>query len=73
MADREEKKGIVYNANYGGFSVSENTAEILGMDSVYDDVDRSDPRLVRMVETGEEKNRDLRVEYVDRKYVDTGA
>lgn len=42
---------IVLNRCWGGFSLSEKACEVLGLDSPYDDVDRTDPRLIEMVRT----------------------
>ena len=34
---------IVVNKCFGGFSISEKVRDALGLDSVYDEVDRTDP------------------------------
>lgn len=41
---------FVINLCYGGFSLSEQAAAALGLDSVYDDIDRNDERLIALVE-----------------------
>lgn len=41
---------IVLNKCYGGFSISKDAAEVLGLKSEYDYIDRTDARLVNMVE-----------------------
>lgn len=42
---------IVVNRCYGSFSLSEKARDLLGLKSVYDNVDRTDPRLIEVVET----------------------
>lgn len=41
---------IVINTCYGGFSVSEEAAKFLNMPSVYADIDRQEPILIKIVE-----------------------
>ena len=41
---------IVLNRCYGGFSVSNAVAEKLGLESPYDDISRTDSRLIELVE-----------------------
>ena len=41
---------IVVNKCYGGFRLSEKARDLLGLDSVYDNVDRTDPQLIKVVE-----------------------
>lgn len=51
---------IVINRCYGGFSLSKEAADALGLASEYEDVARDDPRLVELVETwGARANGDL--------------
>ena len=48
---------IVVNKCFGGFSVSEKVKEALGLCSVYDEVERDDPKLIHLVETlGDDAN-----------------
>lgn len=42
---------IVVNKCFGGFSVSEKVRDALGLNSVYGEVDRTDPKLIELVET----------------------
>ena len=41
---------MVINACYGGFGLSESAVSALGLESAYDFIDRSDPRLIALVE-----------------------
>jgi len=41
---------IVTNACFGGFSVSDFVVEKLGLEDEYDDVSRTDPRLIALIE-----------------------
>ena len=48
---------IVVNKCFGGFSVSEKVRDALGLNSVYGEIDRTDPKLIELVETlGDEAN-----------------
>lgn len=44
---------LVVNKCYGGFSLSDEALSMLGLEHQYDawDIDRNDPRLVKVVET----------------------
>ena len=41
---------VVINKCYGGFSISKEAMELLGVDSPYPDIKRNDPALVEVVE-----------------------
>lgn len=41
---------VVINKRYGGFSISKEAMELLGVDSPYPDIERNDPALVEVVE-----------------------
>ena len=56
---------IVINTCYGGFSVNDEVAEKLNYDSIYN-YDRTDSRLIEMIEAGE----DVNGEYADLQVVD---
>ena len=45
---------MVINACYGGFSLSESAVSALGLEGPYDFIDRSDPRLIALVEADAE-------------------
>lgn len=48
---------IVVNKCFGGFSVSEKVRDALGLNLVYGEVDRTDPKLIELVEAlGDEAN-----------------
>lgn len=48
---------IVINKCYGGFGLSEKAQKILGLAHMYDDIERTDPKLIEVVETlGNEAN-----------------
>jgi len=46
---------IVVNHCFGGFGLSDEAVERLGLKSRYDDIDRTDSRLVALVEEDAEK------------------
>ena len=41
---------IVINRSFGGFSLSDYAVKELGLKSPYDDIDRQDTRLIRLVQ-----------------------
>ena len=41
---------IVINSSFGGFSVSESARQFLRLESVYSEIERTDPLLVGLVE-----------------------
>ena len=41
---------VVVNDDWGGFSIPKEVVEKLGLQNVYDDIDRSNPELVKWVE-----------------------
>lgn len=41
---------IVINSCYGGFSLSKQAVKTLGLESPYDEINRNDPRLIKLVE-----------------------
>lgn len=45
---------IVINKKYGGFSLSEAAVRALGLESEYDDIERTDPGLITLVEANPE-------------------
>ena len=41
---------MVLNKCWGGFSLSEQAAEVLGLDSGYSDIDPTDPALIALIQ-----------------------
>lgn len=61
---------VVVNDDWGGFSTPKEVVEKLGLQNVYDDIDRSNPELVKWVEEHPDNHFDIGTSLVVREIPD---
>lgn len=61
---------VVVNDDWGGFSIPKEVVEKLGLQNVYDDIDRSNPELVKWVEEHPDNHFDIGTSLVVREIPD---